>query len=481
MKTTLLVFLSTLLFSGVHQQSANAQSSPMNVLFIAIDDLRPELACYGVDEIITPNIDKIAADGAVFMNAYCNASVCGASRASLMTSIYPLPNMRFVNYLARADKEVPGVPTLAEYFKDNAYYTLSNGKIFHHHDDSPQSWSEPAWRPEQIKGVITEGDLVWHNSEAMLLHDDTTKRGPFYDEADVPDNAYADGQITDKTIEDLRRLAKMDKPFFLGFGLIKPHLPFNAPKKYWDLYDRSKIALAENQYKPHGAPKVLNTSRELTAQYSAYNGFPADEQFHRLARHGYFACVSYIDAQIGRVMDELEALGLAENTIVVLWGDHGWHLGEHNFWGKHNTLDNAARVPLIIKAPGVKKGKRNQLVEFVDLYPTICEMSQLAVPDHCQGSSLLKVLKNPKAKHKDIVYPGFKNMSALKTKDFLYTQWYEKDWTLESPLKARMMYDHRSDKAENNNISEHPDYTPQVNDLSQKLKLHLKQVLEQTY
>lgn len=466
------------LFSSICCQRISEREAKMNVLFIAIDDLRPELGCYGVDEIITPNIDKIANDGAVFMNAYCNASVCGASRASLMTSMYPIPNKRFINYLARADKEVPQVATLAEHLKASGYYTISNGKIFHHQDDSPQSWSEPAWRPDTILGVITDDDLVWHNPLSIERHDMQDKRGPFYDEADVPDNAYADGQITDRTIEDLRRLAKMDKPFFLGFGLIKPHLPFNAPKKYWDLYDRNTIPTAENQYKPKDAPKTLNTSRELTAQYSAHQGFPEQESFHRLARHGYFACVSYVDAQVGRVMDELEALGLAENTIVVLWGDHGWHLGEHNFWGKHNTLDNASRVPLIIKAPGIKKGARKQLVEFVDLYPTICELSQLTIPEHCQGSSILDVLVNPQATHKSVVYPGFKNMSAVKTKDFLYTQWYEKQWTFDTPIKSRMMYDHRTDREENHNISEHPDYAEVVKDLSTMLEVHLRQVVE---
>lgn len=453
-----------------------AEQQP-NILFIAVDDLRTELGCYGADEIITPNIDKIADDGTVFLNAYCNAAVCGASRASLMTGIYPIPNKRFVNYLARADKEMPGVTTLAEHLKAEGYHTISNGKIFHHLDDSPQSWSEPAWRPDSIKGVITNDDLVWHNPHANELHDNLEKRGPFYDEADVPDNAYADGLITDKTIEDLSRLSQMDKPFFLAYGLIKPHLPFNAPKKYWDMYNREEISLADNRYKPHNAPKALNTSTELISQYSAHEGFPDEEGFHRLARHGYYASVSYIDAQIGKVMDHLEALGLAENTIIVLWGDHGWHLGEHNFWGKHNTLDNAVKVPLIIKVPGQKKAYRTQLVEFVDLYPTICELSNTSIPEHCQGRSMLPVLKSPDAPHKSVVFPGFRHLSAVKTKDFLYTQWYEKDWTFETPIRARMMYDHHTDKDENNNISEDPQYAEKVDELSAILTQHLRDVV----
>ncbi len=474
MKKSILMSVFLLL---VFYASGTAEKQP-NILFIAVDDLRPELGCYGAAEIITPNIDKIAEDGAVFLNAYCNASVCGASRASLMTGIYPIPNKRFINYLARADKEVPEVATLAEYLKANGYHTISNGKIFHHQEDSPQSWSEPAWRPTSIPGIINDDDLVWHAPLANELHDDTTKRGPFYDEADVPDNAYADGQITDKTIEDLRRLAQMDIPFFLGYGLIKPHLPFNAPKKYWDLYERQNIPLANNRYKPDNAPKILKTSTELRSQYSAHEGFPTEDNFHRIARHGYFACVSYIDAQIGRVMDELEALGLAKNTIVVLWGDHGWHLGEHNFWGKHNTLDNAAHVPLIVRAPNVKKGKRTQLVDFVDLYPTICELTNMEIPEHCQGGSMLEVLKDSEAVHKSAVYPGFRNMSAVKTQDFLYTQWYDKNWNFDTPKRARMMYDHRVDKAENNNIAEEVEYTEKVKMMSEILEHHLRQIVE---
>lgn len=458
--------------------SSCKKSDQPNILFIAVDDLRPELGCYGEDEIISPNIDRLAEDGSVFLNAYCNASVCGASRASLLTSIYPIPNKRFINYLARADKETPEASTLPQHLKANGYYTISNGKIFHHQEDSPQSWSEPAWRPESIDGVITDEDLVWHNPHALALHDETDARGPFYDNADVADNAYADGQITDKTIADLERLAKMDKPFFLAYGLIKPHLPFNAPKKYWDLYDRNKISVADNQYKPKNAPKVLNTSRELTAQYSAHNGFPEQEQFHRLARHGYFASVSYIDAQIGKVMKKLEDLGLADNTIVVLWGDHGWLLGEHNFWGKHNTLDMAARVPLIIKYPGQKKGERSQLVEYVDIYPTLCELSNISIPEHCQGSSFADILQHPKAPHKTAVYPGFKNTAAIKTNNFLYTQWYPSKWNFESPTGARMMYDHRIDKAENTNIVDDKKYSEEATEMATALEEHLKELCQ---
>ncbi len=321
----------------------NTVSKP-NVLFISIDDLRPELGCYGAKQIKTPHLDKLAADGSVFLNAYSNVATCGASRASLMTSLRPITGKRFTSYKSRADEDAKGIVTLPEYFRQHGYYTISNGKMLHVQDDSPQAWTEPAWRAGS--NTNREASYHWYN----IFHDwvDPSskdlvvgKKGPFYESADVPDNAYHDGQVCDKTIADLKRLAKMKEPFFLACGFWRPHLPFNAPKKYWDLYDREKIALAENRFRPKNAPKSLRGSTELSGQYSATQGFPKDEDFHRLARHGYYACVSYIDAQVGKILESLVELGLYQNTIVVIWGDHGFHLGEHNFWGKHNTMNHS--------------------------------------------------------------------------------------------------------------------------------------------
>lgn len=329
---------------------AHAAETKPNILFIAIDDLRPELGCYGSPLAKTPHIDKLASAGTVFTRAYCQVPVCGASRASLMTGILPTRD-RFVNFNTKADTDVPGAMTLPEVFKNAGYTTLSHGKIFHHKADTQdRSWSLPAWRPVD--------KMYGHDPETKQHISKTKKRGRFFESPDVPDSAYADGQIAAKTIEELRRLKQAGKPFFIACGFMKPHLPFYAPKKYWDLYDRGQIDIADNRHRPKDAPTELNGSNEFRSYHLASYEENSDE-FHRMMRHGYLACTSYVDKLTGDILTELENLGLTQNTIVVLWGDHGWHLGEHNFWGKHNTMHLSTRVPLIVKVPGRKLARLN--------------------------------------------------------------------------------------------------------------------------
>ena len=244
-----------------------------NILFIAIDDLRPELGCYGGEEVLSPHIDQLATTGTVFNRAYCQVAVCGASRASLMTGLRPT-SKRFVKYNTITDQDAPGVFTLPQELKQKGYHCISNGKIFHHKDDTAaRSWSETPWKPE-MKG----SDFLDPKSKSMLLA--KNKRGPVLEAPDVPDNAYPDGQIADKTIADLKRLAKQDKPFFMACGFMKPHLPFYAPKKYWDLYNRASLILADNQSLPQNAPEVLTGSREIQSYHNRgmeYN----QEEWHR--------------------------------------------------------------------------------------------------------------------------------------------------------------------------------------------------------
>jgi len=428
-----------------------------NILFIAIDDLRPELGCYGAEQIKTPNLDTLAEGGSLFLNAYSNISVCGASRASLMTSLRAIPRKRFTSYYSRADEDAQGIVTLPEHFKQFGYHTVSNGKILHVREDSPQAWSEAAWRTYKNNGhepqIYNKYDMWLDSGSASLVN--KSGRGPFYEAADVADNAYYDGRVCDKTIKDLKRLAKGDQPFFLACGFWRPHLPFNAPKKYWDLYDRDKIVIADNRMRPKDAPKGLKGSNELMGQYSANEGCPDDEAFHRLARHGYFACVSYIDAQVGKIMKTLEDLGLNENTIVIVWGDHGFQLGEHNLWGKHNTMDRSLRAPLIIRQPGKEAQRLDQIVEFVDIYPTLCDLASLPIPAHCEGKSIKPVMDDPSAIHKEAVFSTFGAVYAVKTQNFLYSQW------LAGP-PSRMLYDHQKDPQENVNVAELAEYSEEV-------------------
>ncbi|MHC4742749.1 MAG: sulfatase, partial [Planctomycetota bacterium] len=305
-----------------------------NVLFIAVDDLRPQLGCYGHKQMISPNIDRLAAEGVTFLRSYCQVPVCGASRASLLTGTRPTRN-RFLGYATWAEKDYPGATVLPKHFKSNGYHTISNGKIFHHRTDCKDGWSEPAWHPR--------GDGNWRNyvtTESKRIARGNSGGGPAYESADVPDNAYFDGKIADKGISDLRCLKDMDKPFFLALGFLKPHLPFNAPKKYWDMYKREEIDLADNPFRPKGAPDAaLHNWGELRSYAGIPKKGPLSEDMARTLVHGYYACVSCTDAQIGRVLDELKRLGLDDNTIVVLWGDHGWNLGEHGLWCKHCNFE----------------------------------------------------------------------------------------------------------------------------------------------
>ena len=448
-------------------QSSGLSKKP-NVLFIAVDDLRPEIAGFGSEQIVSPNIDRLIAEGTAFNQAYCNVPTCGASRASLLTGLRPRWPDRFRGN-GRGDKQVPDALTLPMHFKNNGYHTISNGKIFHDQLDFADDWSEQPWRMFNYENGRDWGvdnfDKLWLNPESGK---DRTKdgkgRGPFCESADVSDSETQDGKVANKTIADLRRLSKGDKPFFMACGFWRPHLPFNAPKKYWDMYDREKIELAGNRHKPVGLPKQCRNSGEIFS-YSQVKGRIDSDEFHRQAKHAYYACVSFIDAQIGRVLGAIDELGIADNTIVVLWGDHGWHLGEHTFWGKHNTLNNALQVPLIVKVPGCPAGRTDSLAELVDIYPTLCELTDLPTPLHLQGDSFAAVLKDAAEQIKPAVYSIWQGGHAIKTDRYLYTQWQKDDKTT-----AHMLYDHKNDPDENVNVADAPGNKQLVEELQMMIK-----------
>ena len=462
-----------LLFAPVYLIAAERT----NVLLIIVDDLRPELGCYGNEHMITPHIDQLATEGTVFDRAYCNVPVCMPSRVSLLTSLRADRTMGRTRLLGRE------FITLPKYLKDRGYTTISNGKVFHFIEDRAEDWSEPPWRSVPIyhgeKPWATYNTYgLWQDEESAKQINPETGFGPFFDSADVPDDAYQDGKVANKTIADIQRLAKSDEPFFLACGFWRPHLPFNAPKKYWDLYDPEKLKLATNRFLPKNLPELCQNSPEFY-EYAGFEGFPDEEAFHRKALHGYYACVSYVDTLVGKVLTALKDNDLDKNTVVVLIGDHGWHLGEHNYWGKHNTLQNALRSPLILRAPGHSKGNRSPaLVEYIDLYPTLLELAGIAPPENIEGRSFVPLLDRPATAWKAALFFYWNDKKlengktrlvdsiAIKTDRFLYTEWHDGGERINS-----MLYDHENDPQENTNIVGESGMQTTVRDLRQKIEV----------
>lgn len=464
----LLAIVAALVLIGL----PTAAAPKPNVLFIAIDDLRPELGCYGSPVAITPHMDKLASEGLLFERAYCNFAVCGASRASMLSGLYPLPRKRFTSYKTYLDNDAPGVTTLPQAFKQAGYTTISNGKVLHHPDDAQErSWSEPPWKPKGGKERGIHAQLPETNAKLS-----ERGRGYIVEKADVPDNAYGDGKLAEKTIADLRRLKKAGKPFFLACGFVKPHLPFYAPAKYWDLYDEDNLALAQNRYTPRGAPADLTGSKEWASYYLGEMEVNSD-RWHQTLKHGYLACTSYVDKLVGDVLAELEKQGLADNTIVVVWGDHGFHLGEHNFWSKHNTLDHSTRVPLIIRLPesmrpqaqaGVKTGA---MVESVDIFPTLCGLAGLDVPKTVQGRAFTPLFNDSDAGHRPSIYTRRGNGDTVITDGYAYTRYTDRH----GKITGRMLFDHLNDRAENNNLANDPAYNDQLKKLDDLLDKRMEE------
>ncbi len=456
------VLLGSLLVSPVVTNVGAAD--PPNVLFISIDDLRPELGCYGKEMIHSPNIDRLAESGTLFERSYCMVAVCGASRASLMTGIRPARN-RFRGYKCYAMKDAPDSVPLNTHFKNHGYYTLNNGKVYHHAKDHNDGWSKSAWRPPGI-GPGRGNHALPENQKR--IEETGNPRGIPWECAEVDDSLYKDGITADKSIEDLRRLADQEKPFFFAVGFVRPHLPFNAPKKYWDLYSREEIELPENlRYTPKNAPDAsIHNFGELRAYIDVPKKGQLSDEMAKSLIHGYYACVSYTDAHVGRLLDELEKLGIEDETIVVLWGDHGWNLGEHTLWCKHCVYETSMQAPLIIRAPGMPENNRvASLVEFIDIYPTLCELADLPLPEHLQGRSLVPLLKDSGAVWKDAAVGRYGIGETIRTDRYRYSEFLDK----QGDLIGRMLYDHREDPRENVNIVDRPEHEKLVKYLAEQL------------
>lgn len=444
-----------------------------NVLFLAMDDLRPEIGAYGATYMQTPAIDSLAQTGVAFTRAYANVPVCGASRASMLTGLRPTRE-RFLTFHTRIDEDAPGIPTIPGWFKQAGYTTISLGKVSHHADDGENSWSEPPWNPENES---LPGYRGWRNYlEQENIREDMRKQEghpPAWENADVDDDAYFDGRVAKRAVEFLQKFEQDGTPFFLAVGFVKPHLPFNAPRKYWDLYPEDSVSLAANRLFPEKAPQQ---AWHNWGELRKYEGVPpgdapvSDEMARKLVR-GYRAATSYSDAQVGRVLNELERLGLAESTIVVLWGDHGWSLGEHGLWAKHSPFNLATRIPLIVRAPGATAGYAPGLVESVDIYPTLVELAGLPVPGHLQGESFAAALQMPGVELKEAVFPRWQNSDSIRTDRYYYTEWRNP----QCKVTARMLYDHEKDPDELNNRADDPAYAITVADLSVMLSMHIAQ------
>lgn len=464
MKRPLLSLVVVVVASWLSSQAVGADRP--NILFIAVDDLRPEMACYDMPKMVTPNLNRLAQQGVRFDRAYCNIAVCGASRASLMKGLRPTPT-RFTSYLTRADKDAPHVPSLPMTLKKSGYVTVSNGKIYHHRDDDEAAWSQPVGKPKR-------SSLWWAKGENRPKKNDKL-RGPAFESANVPDSEYPDHQLCDQSLQDMRRLAKGDAPFFLACGFWRPHLPFVAPQKYWDLYPTSAVTLPDNMFFPKG---LSESFMYRWGEMRSYRGIPkrgpVDDITARELIRGYHACVSFIDAQVGRLLDELKSLDIADNTIVVLWGDHGWQLGEHGFWCKHTNFEVATRTPLFIAGPGIE-GNRvcQQLVEYVDIYPTLCDLADIEQPKHLHGKTMRPLLDDVDMDFKEAVFTRHGGGDSVRTADFRYMEMRTKNGA--GDLQGVGLFDLRKDPSENQDVSNDPGYADVRDKLEQMLAHSLQQ------
>lgn len=426
-KTILPVFVLLLLFSCSSRVQTEVKRP--NILFIAVDDLRPELGCYGSEIAITPNFDRLAKQSLLFERAYCQEAICSPSRASLMTGARP-ETINVIENFTYFRNENPDIVTLPQHLISQGYETVFAGKIFHPgYVDEGKSWSrEPANvefdpnLPKLVGGYASpENQAIFLKNKERIdaSNDEDSKfglgRGPAFESYDVPDETYPDGKYASMAIATLKELTEnKEKPFFLGLGFKLPHLDWIAPQKYWDLYKREHIPLAAHEKAPiNGATMGLHASFELRARYGIPKTGSFDEDFSRTLKHAYLASVSYVDAQLGRMLDALEESGQADNTIIVLWSDHGWHLGDMGIWGKATNYEIGTRVPLMVSTPGmsasIKGAKTKSLVELMDIYPTLCELTNSPLPQHLEGASFAKILSDPSIKTREAAFSQFPN------------------------------------------------------------------------
>lgn len=517
------MFVQLILNPGIIAQD----KEKMNVLFIAVDDLKPILGCYGNKLIKTPNIDRLASRGTVFLSNYCQQAVSGPTRASLMTGMRP-DYTRVWDLKTKMRDMNPDIVTLPQYLKENGYTTAGIGKIYDPRcvdtDLDKPSWSIPFHKNADQYYSVSIGmpqfgyQLPETKTRMKLYMEYLLEKGvdpkdlrdsvmlqikPSVECVEVPDNAYSDGAnalFASKLLEDLN---KKKEPFFFAVGFTKPHLPFISPKKYWDLYNREEMPLAAYTQVAENSPEIAyHTAAELRA-YSDIPplisftdqrpGIEMDIRKQKELIHGYYAAISYMDAQVGVLLNALDSLNLTENTIVVLWGDHGWHLGDHNLWCKHTNFEQATHAPLLISYPGFTANVSKSPTEFIDIFPTLCELNGLAVPSHLQGKSLKPVMKNPSKRVKEFAvsqYPrsviqqetnrlGYsegKYMGySLRTERYRYTVWMKNNYRSTQQFNPELiiaaeLYDYLKNPDETRNLIEDKKYSQEVQKLNSWFK-----------
>ena len=498
---------------NAQETSQTATTAKKNILFIAIDDLKPLLSNYGETQMMTPNFDRLAKMGMTFTNAHVQYAVCGPSRASVMTGANP-DKTKVWDLHTDFRESAPDLVSMPEYLISQGYETTAVGKIYHKGSSSEghdgKSWSMPHQLPENFDETYGTPAFNYYQNpetkrkmEALIAEakDKGLKHGklrnyvfkrlkPSTENADVSDTAYQDGLYTETALAQLDALEKSGKPWFLGVGYQKPHLPFIAPKKYWDLYDREKIDLAKFQQVADGTPKfAYHSFGELRAFSDIDNdlrvGDKVPEAKQRELIHGYMACISYIDAQLGKLLDDLERRGILEDTVIVLWGDHGWHLGDHTQWCKHSNFEQATRIPFMFAGPNVAKNqKSDHPVNLVDLFPTVFELAN--VPQHQQtdGKSLVPLLDNDSTTTLEMDYAyhqysrGKRMGYSIRTDRYRYTEWHGDDYRSYeayngSNIVGRELYDYEADPLETKNWVKDVKYAAIVKELKAKLKAHL--------
>ena len=517
-KIHILLFL-TLSISTIFAQEVKKK----NVLFIAVDDLKPALGCYGNEQVKTPNIDRLAKMGTVFMNNYCQQAVCGPTRASLLTGKRP-DYTKIWDLKTQMRDMNPDIITLPQYLITQGYATSGVGKIFHPSSAinkvDPVSWSVPYLlesEKDYANGLGKPANGQYQNLETKALFDKKVQKsksddgddenpvslkGPSFENIDVPDHAYTDGVDALLAKKQLIKFSKSSQPYFMAVGFHKPHLPFVAPKKYWDLYKTEDMPLATFQeHSENGVEIAYHRSGELRnyidipkfATFKDEGGLHVniEKNKQRELIHGYYAAVSYMDAQVGVLLKTLDSLGTLNNTIIVLWGDHGWHLGDHDLWEKHTNFEQATRAPLIIASPSIKPGRTTSLSEHVDIFPTICDLAGTPVPSFLDGKSLKPIMVNNKIKVKDFSvsqYPrklkkeeqknlGYANNKlmgyAMRTEKYRFVLWMH-DFTSQDPFTnnkvyAKELYDYEKDPLEKVNVINDKKYSAVTNEMNQKM------------
>ncbi|MBK1791740.1 sulfatase [Persicirhabdus sediminis] len=443
-----------------------AAEEKKNVLMVVIDDLMPALGCYGDELAKTPHIDQLAQESTVFERAYCQYPICNASRTSLMSGLRPDSSGVYGNNQP-AHNELTDTLVMNKYFMQQGFDVIGIGKIYHASEGPNDGWSKPYFKTKWLDHIRPENKKL-----AATFFNPKKSQGlpPSIELEDVADDAYCDGQAADAAVKEILARSGSDKPFFMALGFRHPHLPWCAPKKYWDMYDRDALPLADNNYYPKDAPQIAlkKSVGELGGYSDIPEKHPLTEAQMRQSIHGYLACVSYVDAQLGKVVSALKEAGLYDNTVIVIWGDHGYQLGNHNTWAKGVNWESSNHAPLILRTAGQKKAVRvNGLVEFLDVYPSLCEASGIKTPAHCEGSSLVPLVKDPSLPARKFAFSQLKKGPvmgrSIRSDRYRFTIW-EKDKNKE--IVGIELYDLQEDPAGNQNLSTDPEYEKMVEQMT---------------